>query len=345
MATMNLLKSDYEGKLGETTGVRIKGQSVVKSKIYSKRPPNDAQRGAVRSFEAVNRLAGAIARTAFSYTGLSSRDILPHNAVARFLSPMLVNKVFEPENIADILPLSERLTIYDNNNMPENEAFQYIFEVSPNIVISPDEKIIFIIFADTGHVHNCSILDFTNQSLTVSLSGVDRTNIKTLALISTLSSGKRYFSEYANAKELAMKVIDLPVSLWRSVTQTQKVAHFTITQEAIDLGISLTNNILYFSKKGMYFIYFYSNDFDFNVSGNFYLNLSLNEISMPISGFNQQWVNNAAGDSMCFFIKGLSFPVVNTPVSLYLYLSTPNISTVQDNLQDYPFRIVYIPSA
>jgi hypothetical protein len=104
MAEMNLLKSTFTGTLGRVTGANWKGKPVVKAKIFSKAPPSNAQTQSVRAFEALNRLSSAIAKQGFSYMGLSQKNLLPHNAVAKFLKPLVKNHVFDFTRAGEVIP-------------------------------------------------------------------------------------------------------------------------------------------------------------------------------------------------------------------------------------------------
>jgi hypothetical protein len=103
MAEMNLLKGSFTGRLGRVCGTTWKGKAVVKASIFSKAPPSNAQTRSVRAFEALNRLSAAIARQGFTYMGLSQKTLLPHNAVAKFLKPLVKNHVFDIANTVEVI--------------------------------------------------------------------------------------------------------------------------------------------------------------------------------------------------------------------------------------------------
>jgi hypothetical protein len=104
MAEMNLLKSTFTGSLGRVTGASWKGKPVVKARIFSKAPPSNAQTQSVRAFEALNRISAVIAKQGFSYMGLSQKTLLPHNAVAKLLKPIIKNHVFDIKNAVEVMP-------------------------------------------------------------------------------------------------------------------------------------------------------------------------------------------------------------------------------------------------
>lgn len=108
---MNLLRADIQGSVGELTGARYKGKSVIKGKIWSKAPANETQTKSVRAFEALNRISSAIARQYWQWLGLSAGKMLKHNAVAQWLKPVVKEHDFELANIADVIPNGDRLEL------------------------------------------------------------------------------------------------------------------------------------------------------------------------------------------------------------------------------------------
>lgn len=62
MAIMNLLRADWTGSLGQMTGVRTRGKSVLKTKIDGRAPLTAEQTQNLRRFEDLNRLACFMAR-------------------------------------------------------------------------------------------------------------------------------------------------------------------------------------------------------------------------------------------------------------------------------------------
>jgi hypothetical protein len=108
---MNLLRADWTGSVGRTTGARSKGKSIIKAKIEGKAPPNELQTRSLRAFESLNRLSAAIARDAWQYTGLSDRSMLRHNAVARWLKPVVSNHEFDLDGISRAMPPTGNIRI------------------------------------------------------------------------------------------------------------------------------------------------------------------------------------------------------------------------------------------
>jgi len=104
MANMNLLQSNFSGKLGHVVGTRYKGQSVVKSKPIGKLPPKGLQGASVRAFECLNRVSAHIAKTLWVYLDLSEKKMLRHNAVAHWLKPLVQEHIFDIGALYSVIP-------------------------------------------------------------------------------------------------------------------------------------------------------------------------------------------------------------------------------------------------
>lgn len=104
MADMNLLQASINGKLGAMYGARYKKARTLKIIPFSHAPHNQAQTRAVRAFEKLNRYASGIAKAFFPYLGLSSRGLLKHNAVAKWLAPCVAGGRFSIEATSQVIP-------------------------------------------------------------------------------------------------------------------------------------------------------------------------------------------------------------------------------------------------
>lgn len=111
MATVNLLKASFNGKLGEVYGTKQYGNVYAKAIPFSHAPHSKTQTKCVRAFEKLNRLASGIASVVFPFLNLSDKKMLKHNAVAQWLKPLIANKTFQPEAMANIIEPSNETEI------------------------------------------------------------------------------------------------------------------------------------------------------------------------------------------------------------------------------------------
>lgn len=103
MAFNNLLNGSFRGAVGSMVGEKWKNKKTVHTRVFSKSPPTEKQTKNVRAFECLNRLASAMANKFYPWLGLTNKEMYPHNAVARWLKPLIATHTFNPEVIQDII--------------------------------------------------------------------------------------------------------------------------------------------------------------------------------------------------------------------------------------------------
>ena len=111
MATVNILTSSFNGKLGEVYGTKQYGNHYAKAVPFSHAPHSPTQTKAVRAFEKLNRLASGISSIAFPYLNLSDKKMLKHNAVAQWLKPLIAKKSFVPSALAEVIQVDDTTEI------------------------------------------------------------------------------------------------------------------------------------------------------------------------------------------------------------------------------------------
>jgi hypothetical protein len=111
MATLNLIKAAYVGKLGKTTGTTYKGRAVVKSAIEGKKPATVAQLNNVRAFEKLNRLSAAMARYFWGSAPINDKAMSRMNAYAHYLKALIVDHVFRPADFVNVIAENDTLSI------------------------------------------------------------------------------------------------------------------------------------------------------------------------------------------------------------------------------------------
>ena len=187
MAEINLLKAAFTGKLGETYGAKWKGKPVIRAVPFSKAPPTADQTACVRAFEALNRFSSALSRLGFNYLGLSSKNLHKHNAVAKFLKPMIKNHKFEPCNITEIIHPGHSFFI---NSFALNQALNTAsvdIELSPGFVPANDQRVFLIVFNNLGTVFLSRLFIPQNFNVTFRISFSNEQVFFCLAFLSSPS--------------------------------------------------------------------------------------------------------------------------------------------------------------
>jgi hypothetical protein len=152
MAEMNLLKAGFTGRLGQLSGAVVNHKYILKAGVFSKAPPTPRQTNNVRAFEALNRIAGAISKAGFQYLGLTEKNMLRHNAIAKFLKPAIKNHFFEPSLISEVIPAdnSLRLVNFSANASKNSVAIALVLDTS--YIPPPGSRLFFLIFNQFGQV-------------------------------------------------------------------------------------------------------------------------------------------------------------------------------------------------
>lgn len=103
MAIINFINASFNGKLGNLYGTKQFGSAYLKAIPFSHAPHTESQTKSVRAFEKLNRLACGLARNVFYVFGINDKKMLKHNAIAKLLKPIIKNKTFNIENLADLI--------------------------------------------------------------------------------------------------------------------------------------------------------------------------------------------------------------------------------------------------
>jgi len=169
MAFFDLLKGSFTQKLGETYGSTWKGKAIIKAVPFSKAPPTKKQTDNVRAFECLNRLSSTIARIGFLNTGLDASQIHKHNAVAKFLKPVIKNHIFEPSNIKEVIPEGKNIYITALSFNKTTKNLIIGFDLSEKFVTVSGQQVFFIVFDNKGRTYYSRLLNPARFSTSITL--------------------------------------------------------------------------------------------------------------------------------------------------------------------------------
>lgn len=202
---MDLLKASYTGSLGSTTGAKWKNKAVIKAKIWSKAPPTASQTASVRAFECLNRLASAIAKAGFKQLPLSARKMLPHNAVAQWLKPTIKNKVWEPQNISEVIPYSDliQFQVLRINKETSTGTVKLGYKSQPQELIG---SLLFIaVFGDNGYIADCRLVPMFTEKYTFPLPEPTFNTYSAIGFLSTPAGKTNKISNFIYKERQGMK--------------------------------------------------------------------------------------------------------------------------------------------
>ena len=190
MATVNLLKASFNGKLGEVYGTKQYGNVYAKAIPFSHAPHSNTQTKCVRAFEKLNRLASGIASVAFPFLNLSNKKMLKHNAVAQWLKPLIANKTFQPEEMANIIEPGSETEITNFKVNLQTNSITVSAKTRKEVSILKKKRWFLFVFDSFGHVllAEAPKEDFFATTITTALSA--NRNYYAMAFRSDFSANK-----------------------------------------------------------------------------------------------------------------------------------------------------------
>lgn len=152
MATVNLLKASFNGKLGEIYGTKQHGNIYAKAIPFSHAPHSKTQTKCVRAFEKLNRLSSGIASVAFPFLNLSDKKMLKHNAVAQWLKPLIADKTFQPTKMAEIIKQGNETEITNLKVNLQTNSITVSAKTRKEVSILNKKRWFLFVFDDFGQV-------------------------------------------------------------------------------------------------------------------------------------------------------------------------------------------------
>lgn len=165
MGKMNTLNAEYIGKVGKTYGVRQYRKSIEKIIPFSHAPHNKTQTNSVRAFEKLNRISSYVARVFWQNLNLSDKTMNKHNAVAKWLKPVVKTHSFNLNNIIEVVPSNPTLRLKNVALSLETKTATVEIENSLYSQYTTSEKIFVALVTDKGTVKNGGVYNGITQTL------------------------------------------------------------------------------------------------------------------------------------------------------------------------------------
>ena len=190
MGTMSILSASINGKIGNMYGVKDKGKAVLKATPFSHAPHNETQTKCVRAFEVLNRFSAGIATSFFQYMGLSDKNMLKHNAIARLFKPLIKNKVFNIKNGKEVVTVDDTVTV--ESFIVDNERNTISLTASTTEAVDKENgKAWFVgVFSNTGVCFLSKAPDNSNFSLTFSVPIMEDSYFYAVSFRADVENGK-----------------------------------------------------------------------------------------------------------------------------------------------------------
>lgn len=152
MAKVNLLNASFDGKLGGVYGAKQYSGHFIKAVPFSHSPHSHTQTRAVRAFEKLNRLSSGISSVAFPFLNLSDKKMLRHNAVAKWLKPLIQDKIFIPSRISEVIPTGEETEILALDVNREKNEITISAKTNKPVSVKNKNRWFVFVFNDFGNV-------------------------------------------------------------------------------------------------------------------------------------------------------------------------------------------------
>lgn len=152
MATLNFISGSFTGKVGEHVGAKWRDKKTIRARQFSKAPATMLQTKSVRAFECLNRFASGISKAGFKYLGLKAKNMHNHNAVARWLKPLIANNEFIVERLENIITSSNNIWVKSFVYSHTTWQISLSIDKSPSYIPPPSQMMFVLIFQDNGLV-------------------------------------------------------------------------------------------------------------------------------------------------------------------------------------------------
>lgn len=211
MATVNLLTSSFNGKLGAHYGVSQYNKKYVKAVPFSHSPHNAIQNKSVRAFEVLNRISAIISKSFFPFLPLSTRKMSKINAVASFLKPTVKNHKFDAYSLIDVFGDKQSFSV-ESFYLDEDNSF-YFFDIKnlENELTYSDSAFFIGIFNELGYCKGYTVEHANSFSLRLpvdlSVGGAD-----TIIILRCVKRNNKYiplgcFSDVDEGKIISLGVV------------------------------------------------------------------------------------------------------------------------------------------
>ncbi len=168
MGKINILRSGYEGKVGQTYGVAKRGLYDIKAVPFSHTPHNAAQATAKDEFTGLNRIASRVVKSMWKCLNLSDKEMYRNNALCKAWKGALKGGRFQLENLKEVLSQDGKLRI--DEILYDPQIFTFTYSANEE---SPDEQsnnqIIYLAIVTNRQVTKA---DITGRGNSVVLSSV-----------------------------------------------------------------------------------------------------------------------------------------------------------------------------
>lgn len=254
MGKLKLINGNFNGKVGAFVGQTYKGLKVIKSVEHKKRHPTTSQTNSVRAFECLNRAASGLVEYLWTFSKLSTKSQLKHNALAQFWKPLIADKTFNLENFYNIYSTSTLpITFFSqaqSNNKNISATWNYTTPDTENFlvygaIINNYGRVLNVTeLTEATTSINCETLDFADSDYYYGICFViDLNATRDNSNISVIVSDKVAFSTLPII-EITYSISNDNINPQVSISATATPTSATVTYDTFNrtTGLHLTSS-------------------------------------------------------------------------------------------------------
>lgn len=163
MATQNLLRGEYRGSVGRTTGQKWKGRVTVHARIFSKAPPTPAQTNCLVSFGCIQRIASALRKTKRTAFILDTAHMTAQNALCSILKDAESKDGWSADRLAEVFKqrLAFEVSELSLNQEAQTAEFRTVFSGSRGDY--SNLTLFAMLMSDKARVYMCKLVTQDEQ--------------------------------------------------------------------------------------------------------------------------------------------------------------------------------------
>jgi hypothetical protein len=256
MASLNLLKANFTGALGQLVGVPSPGKNVVKSRVWHRKKSSVYQTFALTSFGRLNRISGTAVKKFWPYCGLSDKKMLKHNAFCKYFSPAIAGGFFDP--LALQLQNLQNPNIRIEYFISGSGGAVFTLAIAGNIPLSDFHlyKKLVMIFDLSSRIFHSSVSDYSQGLFSIETAAYGGGPFYCWLLVAKNTDNK--FSLYGSyvAEAFAMLKSSVDISSFTFTSSGWLEIPLNANTLAGNAPVSINDNKIIFAASGVYTISF-----------------------------------------------------------------------------------------
>lgn len=193
MAKQHFLQANFTGSLGQLTGVRVKGQNIVKTKKDVIQKNGTQSNTAYYNFSALHRVACAIAPATRSTFGKGTKIILQTQKIEKAWKAWMAGGGLPPERFELTTLKNIAYDLRDLNYNPQNYTLTFNIRNITGRPFQTENTFLFFILNKSGNVFAIHFFPLEENQVVIQTNGQQGTSLNLAAVILQTTNGKTDF--------------------------------------------------------------------------------------------------------------------------------------------------------